>query len=184
MYGHLIFDKGAKTIKWKKDSIFFIKLFICTPYFTPALCPPTVPHPIPPPHPMSPLGCYHPHPIWPLNSLGPPVSSGIVASSLTEHRPWQCSTVCVLGGLISAGACCLFGGPVFERSRGSRLIETAGPPTGLPSSSASFSLSLIQQQGSTASVHWLGGTIYIWLFQLLVGSPECSHARSLFVSTL
>ncbi|EDL36963.1 mCG1051106 [Mus musculus] len=33
-------------------------------------------------------------------------------------------------GLISAGVCCLFGDPVFERSRGSRLIETAGPPTG------------------------------------------------------
>ena len=45
------------------------------------------------------------------------------------------STVCVLGngGLISAGVCCLFGGPVFERSRGSRLIETAGPPTGCKS---------------------------------------------------
>ena len=28
--------------------------------------------------------------------------------------------MCV-GGLISAGVCCLFGGPVFERSRGSRL---------------------------------------------------------------
>jgi hypothetical protein len=28
-------------------------------------------------------------------------------------------------GLISAGVCCLLGGPVFERSQGSRLIETA-----------------------------------------------------------
>ncbi|KRY62437.1 hypothetical protein T4D_8086 [Trichinella pseudospiralis] len=28
---------------------------------------------------------------------------------------------------------------LFERSRGSRLIETAGLPTGLPFSSASFS---------------------------------------------
>jgi hypothetical protein len=37
--------------------------------------------------------------------------------------------VCV-GGLISAGVWCLFGGPVFERSRGSGLIETAGPSTG------------------------------------------------------
>jgi hypothetical protein len=44
--------------------------------------------------------------------------------------------MCV-GGLISAGVCCLFGGPVFDRSLGSRLIETAGPPTGSPSSSAS-----------------------------------------------
>ncbi|KRY25428.1 hypothetical protein T03_6595 [Trichinella britovi] len=29
---------------------------------------------------------------------------------------------------------------LFERSQGSRLIETAGPPTGSPFSSASFSL--------------------------------------------
>jgi hypothetical protein len=35
--------------------------------------------------------------------------------------------MCV-GGLISAGLCCLFGGPIFERSQGSRLIETAGLP--------------------------------------------------------
>jgi hypothetical protein len=56
--------------------------------------------------------------------------------------------------------CCLFGGPVFERSKGSRLIETAGPPTGLPSSSASSSLSPIQSQGSAASVYWLSANIY------------------------
>jgi hypothetical protein len=51
----------------------------------------------------------------------------------------QSSTVGVLG-LISAGVCCLFGGPVFERSQGSRLIETSGSPTGSPFSSASFCL--------------------------------------------
>jgi hypothetical protein len=44
-----------------------------------------------------------------------------------------------IGGLISRGVCCLFGGPVFERSRGSRLIKTAGPPT-MPPFSGSFSL--------------------------------------------
>jgi hypothetical protein len=42
---------------------------------------------------------------------------------------------------MSAGVCCLFGGPVFERSQGSRLIKTADLPTGSPFSSASFSLS-------------------------------------------
>jgi hypothetical protein len=46
--------------------------------------------------------------------------------------------MCVLG-LISAGICCLVGGPVSERSQGSRLTETAGSPTGLASSSASSS---------------------------------------------
>jgi hypothetical protein len=43
-------------------------------------------------------------------------------------------------GLISAGVCCLFGGPVFEISWGSRLTKTAGPPTESPFPSTSFSL--------------------------------------------
>jgi hypothetical protein len=47
--------------------------------------------------------------------------------------------MCV-GSLISAGVCCLFGGSVSERSQGSKLIETTGPPTESPFSSASFSL--------------------------------------------
>ena len=66
--------------------------------------------------------------------------------------------MCV-GGLISAGVYCLVGGPVLERSQESRLIDTAGLPIGSPSSSDSFSLSLIQSQGSAASVHWLGANI-------------------------
>jgi hypothetical protein len=66
-----------------------------------------------------------------------------------------------VGGLISAGVCCLFGGPVFERSRWSRLIEIADPSIGSTSSSASSSLPLIQPQGLAASVHWLGANIYI-----------------------
>jgi hypothetical protein len=48
---------------------------------------------------------------------------------------------------------------VSERSQGSRLVETVGLPMGLPSSSASSSLSLTQPQGSLASVHWLGVSI-------------------------
>jgi hypothetical protein len=71
---------------------------------------------------------------------------------------------------MSAGVCCLVGGSVSERSQGSRLIETAGPLTGSPSSSASSSFPLIQQQGLAASVHWLPANICTWLFQLLVGS--------------
>ena len=54
--------------------------------------------------------------------------------------------------------------------RGCRLIKIVGLPTGLPSSSVSSSVSLIQQQGSAASVHCLGSIIYIWLFQLIVES--------------
>jgi hypothetical protein len=76
--------------------------------------------------------------------------------------------ICV-GGPISAGVCCLVGVPVSERSHRSRLIETAGSPTEL-SFSASFSLSLIQPQGSSVFVHWLGVSIRILLFKLLVES--------------
>jgi hypothetical protein len=68
--------------------------------------------------------------------------------------------MCV-GGLVSAGVCCLFGGPVIERSQGFILVETAGPHIGLPSSSASSSFPLIQPLGSAASVHWLGANICI-----------------------
>jgi hypothetical protein len=70
---------------------------------------------------------------------------------------------------------------VFERSRGSRLAETADPPTDSPSSSPSSSLSLIQRD-SAAPVHWFGAYICIRLFQLLVGLSEGSHSRSVFVS--
>jgi hypothetical protein len=50
---------------------------------------------------------------------------------------------------------------VSEVSQGSRLVDTAGLPMGLPSSSASCSFPLIQQQGFPASVHWLGVSICI-----------------------
>jgi hypothetical protein len=59
--------------------------------------------------------------------------------------------MCV-GDIISAGVCCLVGGPVFERSLGSRLIEIAGiPRTALLLSF--FQLSSNSAQSSAASVH-------------------------------
>jgi hypothetical protein len=66
--------------------------------------------------------------------------------------------ICVRG-LILAGVCCLVGDSVFERSQGSRLVETAGLPMGLPSSSASSSFSPNQPQVSQASVYHLGVNI-------------------------
>ena len=47
--------------------------------------------------------------------------------SNTDPEVFYC--MCV-EGLILAGVCCLFGSPLFKRSLGSRLIETAGPPAG------------------------------------------------------
>ena len=66
---------------------------------------------------------------------------------VSEHRSGHPLLYVLVASYQLVYAACL-GSPVFERFQESRLIETAGPPTGLPSSSASFSLSLIQQQGS------------------------------------
>jgi hypothetical protein len=75
---------------------------------------------------------------------------------------------------------------VSERSQGSRLLKTASLPME-SSSSASSSFSLIQPQGSIASVHWLGvGWMYISAsdsFSCFLGLPESGHSRLLFVST-
>jgi hypothetical protein len=84
-----------------------------------------------------------------------------IASSLNEHRPGSVLCCICVRDFISDGVCCLVGGPVFEKSQGFRLIETAGPPTGPPSSSASSSFSLIQPLESEASIHWLGANICI-----------------------
>jgi hypothetical protein len=69
---------------------------------------------------------------------------------------------------------------VFERSQGSRLIEIAGSPIGSPSSSASFSLSQIQQQGSAVSVHWLGANICLCLLICFV--LFCFHSLQYLLS--
>jgi hypothetical protein len=68
-----------------------VYLFFYTPYFILPIYPPTVQHPIPPPHPLSPHCYMHPpHPTWSLNSFPvskrPPVSWGLGISSLNEHR--------------------------------------------------------------------------------------------------
>jgi hypothetical protein len=102
--------------------------------------PPTAPHPTPPLHPTpSPHGCPYHHPSWPLKSLGPPVSWGLGTSSLNEHRPRSPLLYCVWG-VISTGICCPFGGPVFKRSQGSKIIKTSGPPTESTFSLTSFNL--------------------------------------------
>ena len=76
--------------------------------------------------------------------------------------------------------CYLVGGPMSERSQGSRSIETSGPPTGLLSSSASSSFSLIQPQGSAMlSIVWV--QIYASdSFSSLLGLSEGSYDRFLF----
>ena len=71
---------------------------------------------------------------------------------------------------------------MFERFQGSRLIKADGPPTASSASSASFSFSLIQQQGSAASViDWVQISAFD-SFSCLLGLSEGSHDRSLSVS--
>jgi hypothetical protein len=73
---------------------------------------------------------------------------------LLSLRPDQVVFCCIcIRGFISAGACCLVGGSVSERSQRSKLIATASLLMGLPSSSASFSFFLVQPQGPPASVN-------------------------------
>jgi hypothetical protein len=60
------------------------------------------------------------------------------------------------GGINSSGLCWLFGDSLFERFQWFRIIETTGLPTESPSSSASFSLSIIQQlESAPLSIDWL-----------------------------
>jgi hypothetical protein len=76
----------------------------------------------------------------------------------------------------------LSGGPVFERSQGSRLIKTAGPPTESPFYSASFSL---PQFSNRVQLLLSIGLVQITVsdsFRCLWGSSEGSHDRSHFVS--
>ena len=76
----------------------------------------------------------------------------------------QLSAVYLLDPLISW---CMLPGcvPMSKRSQGSILIETAGFPTGSPSTSASSSFSLIQPQGLPASVHFC--SFFLFLFVCL-----------------
>jgi hypothetical protein len=69
---------------------------------------------------------------------------------------------------------------VFEKSLGSRLIKTAGPATGLPFSSASFSHSKFNTSSQLLlSIGWVQISVSD-SFSCFLGLPECGVARSLF----
>jgi hypothetical protein len=95
---------GCRHILLKKYLFIYLTLHILySPPSTLLLLSPLVPPPQFSLHVNVPI----PHGTWPLNSLGFPVSWGFGAScEWTQIRP--SSAVCV-GGLISAGVCCLFG---------------------------------------------------------------------------
>jgi hypothetical protein len=135
--------------------IYFFTLYILSPPHPPSNSSTS--------HTSSPNPCLHmdvpiPLPSWPLNSLWPPVSSGLGASSLNEHRPgspllymcwrphiswcmlpvWWSSVWEILGVLINWD---------WWSSYMIALLLSFFQP------------SLIQQQGSAASVHWLSANI-------------------------
>ena len=83
---------------------------------------------------------------------------------LLTLKPDQAVLYCIcVRGLVSASICSLVGGSVSKGTWKSRLVETDDCPMGLPSSSTTSSLSLIQPQGSLTSVHWLGLSMCICL---------------------
>jgi hypothetical protein len=107
-------------------------IFLYSPYFIPLLI-----HPLILSHPMTPPHSSNSQLTRPPYSLVPSVSWRLGASSLSPDPTVLC---CMhVGGLMSAGVCCLVGGPVSEKSHGSRLVETDGSTTGSPSSLASSS---------------------------------------------
>jgi hypothetical protein len=133
--------------------LFYLLIFFYSPDFIPLpVHPLTVPHPPPP----SPRGCHHPTRPLPPQSLGTQVSLGLGAFSLTKHRPGSPLLYVFEASYQLVYASWLVARCLRDPWR-SRLVET-----GLPIwSSASSSFSLIQPQGSAASVHWLGVGICI-----------------------
>jgi hypothetical protein len=95
-----------------------------------------------------------PHPTRPPHSVGPQVSQGLGASSLTEARTDSIVCVRALEQLVYAAWL------MAQCMRDLRLVETAGLPMGLPSSST-YIICLVRPQGSLTSVYWLGVSICI-----------------------
>jgi hypothetical protein len=96
-------------------------------------------------------------------------------------QTWKSSTVCALGASYQlVYAVCLWSS-VREIS-GFQINQDRWSSYRVTLLLSSFQPSPTQQQGSAASVHWLGTNNCIWLFQLLVGSLKGSHDRSPFVS--
>ena len=110
-----------------------------------------------------------PNPTWLLNSLGHPVSWGLGASSLNEHRPGSPLLYVCWGPQISWCMLSVWWSSVWEIS-GVQINWDCWSSYSITLLLSFFQPSLIQQQRSAASVHWLGANICIWLFQLLVGS--------------
>jgi hypothetical protein len=168
-----------KNWHWHSTEHFLFLKFLFLIYFfnsifhsLPPIHPPIVPHPTLPPQPIPPhvhVDVPTPQPTWPLNFLGPPVSWELGASSLNEHRPSSPLLYVCWGPHISWCMLSVWWFGVWE------ILEVqinwdCWSSYRIALLLGFFQPSLIQQQGSDASVHWLGANICIWFLQLLVGS--------------
>ena len=149
MYVKLCFTVQTLSPSWSILQMFHI-LHVNLP--SPRECPENVPHP---------------HKTSPLHGTSILFRVRCIFSDWTDTQ--QSSAIYVLGASYKLVYAAWFGVSVSERSQGSTLVKTAGLPIGSPFSSSSSSFSRIPPHGSLASVHWLGASICIWLFYLIVG---------------
>jgi hypothetical protein len=108
---------------------------------------------------------YHLHSTRPPQSLGSQVSQGLGASFVPETRPGSPLLYMCQGTNI---VWCMLPGWWLSVWKISRSVGTSGLPMGSPSSSASSNFSPIQPQRFLSSIYWLGASICIWLFKLLI----------------
>ena len=104
---------------------------------------------------------------WPLNPLGPLFSWGLGASSLNECGSGSPLLHVCWGPHIRWCMLSVWWSSVWEIS-GVQTNWDFWSSYRIALLLSFFQPSLIQQQGSAASVPWLGANICIWLFQLLV----------------
>jgi hypothetical protein len=179
-----LFSRSVTT-DYHRLHVLFIYLFVClfvyfpfSPY-SPSYCSTS--------HTSSPPPCLHvsvpnPHPTLPLNSLGPPVSWGLGASSLNEHRPGSPLLYVCWGPHISWCMLPCWCSSIWEIS-GVQVNWDCWTPTGLSLSSDSSAFS-----NSTTGVSCFCPFGWVQIsasdyFNYLLGLSEDSHNRCLFVST-
>jgi hypothetical protein len=99
-----------------------------------------------------------PHPTWTLNSLGPPVSLGLSASSLNKHRLGSSLLYVCWGPHINWCMLSVWCSSVGEIS-GVQINWDCWACYRIAFLLSFFQPFLIQQQESAASFHWLGANI-------------------------
>jgi hypothetical protein len=145
--------------------VYYLIIFYSSNFIPILVHPLIIPHPTPPPSHHQEDVLPQPHQTFSLD--GAPSLSSVRCIFSEWVQIWQSSAVYVLGPHISWCMLPVWWPSVWEIS--GVHISWDCCSYGAASSAASSSFSLIQPQGSRASVHWLGVNICIWFFQLLFG---------------